>query len=205
MQNLNNSSQAYDGRAPYHRILGHDWDVAGRPDNTIGYQSGSSTVTNNQSMGIALVGNFETDTPTDYQKKRLGETLKVLMKQYGVPRSRVFLHKEVRDNPTACPGAYITKQFIDILLATPMPTCEQLLEQEKKDHAESIKEKELNYANWQKELDANGILQEKLKQEVLNHKETLAELNATKLDREKIVGEKKVLEQKIIQAKSALE
>lgn len=121
MKNLNASKEAYDGKAPYHRIIGHDWDTVGRPDNTVGHQSGSSTVTNDQSMGIALVGNFNEDTITPYQEKRLGEILRELSKQYSVKPERVFLHREVRDEPTACPGNKTTKSFITNLLQKPMP------------------------------------------------------------------------------------
>lgn len=128
MNNLNSSPNAYDGKSPYTYVGGHNWNAIGRPDNTVGQQSGSSTVTNQQSMGIVLVGNFQIDTPTEYQKKWLGDTLKMLMQKYGVSRNRVFLHREVRDNPTACPGSKITQAFISSLLTpTPMPTCEQNL------------------------------------------------------------------------------
>lgn len=118
MNNLNTSPMAYDGKSPYTYVGGHNWSAIGRPDDTVGYQSGSSKVTNQQSMGVVLAGNFNNDTPTEFQEKWLGETLKMLMKKYNVPRSRIFIHKQVRDEATACPGAKITQSFITKILNT---------------------------------------------------------------------------------------
>lgn len=64
-----------------------------------------------------------------------------------------------------------------------VPTCEQQL-------AEKIAESQLNYNNWQTELDKRKKAEAALAQEISNHKETIAELQATKADREKIVAER---------------
>ena len=63
----------------------------------------------------------------------------------------------------------------------PMPTCEQQLAQERADHAESIKEKELNYKLWQEQLSrANGLeaqLKEKIAESQLNYDNWQKELD----------------------------
>ena len=128
---LNKNQYAYDGKPPYHYVIGNSWDYQTRPYNTVGYQAGSK-YWNDVSIGIALTGNFQVDIPTAHQQKRLGEVIKELMRVYNIPRERVFLHKQVRPTPTACPGTFITQRFIDILLLDTMPTCEQQLEEAKR-------------------------------------------------------------------------
>ena len=112
---LRSSDLAYDGKAPYHRGIGNSWHYQARPDETVGYHSGNYDM-NLRSVGIALTGNFNQDQPTPHQKHQLGHQIKDLMAEYHIPRNRVFLHKQVRDKPTACPGSFITKTFLDTLL-----------------------------------------------------------------------------------------
>lgn len=124
---LRNSHLAYDGKAPYHRVIGKSWKYKARPDYTIGYHAGNWDM-NTRSIGIALVGDFTQDQPTDYQKKELANAIRDLMKKYNIPRKRVFLHKEIKK--TACPGTFITHAFIDIILESTM-SCEKYKELDK--------------------------------------------------------------------------
>ena len=64
-------------------------------------------------------------------------------------------------------GVYIDP--LKILWDTVGMTCEDQLKQEKADHAESIKEKDLNHLKWQTELDSKKKEQER-------HRETLEKL-----------------------------
>ena len=54
-------------------------------------------------------------------------------------------------------------------------TCEQELAQERSDHAETILREQLNYNNWQTELDSRQALEMKLIKEKSNHGESIAE------------------------------
>jgi len=175
---LNRNKYAYDGKPPYHYIIGNTWDYQGRPYDTIGYHAGSPEW-NAVAIGVVLVGNFNNDTITAHQKKRLGEVIKTLMKQYSIPRNRVFLHKEIRPKPTACPGSSINQQFISSLLipmTTDQETIRQLNEEigvttaqrdkaltdlkaEQMARTEETNEKLKNYENWQRELDLRKKLE----------------------------------------------
>lgn len=106
---------AYDGRIAYHYVIGDGWVTQGRSENTVGYHAGNWLM-NLQSIAICLNGNFNIDQPTDYQKQKLTTLLRELMRKYNIPRERVKLHREVRNEPTACPGAHITQSLIDSLL-----------------------------------------------------------------------------------------
>lgn len=60
---------------------------------------------NRTGIGICLVGNFEeNEEPTDRQLKSLERIIRYLSKRYDIPLSRIILHKDVRENHTACPG-----------------------------------------------------------------------------------------------------
>lgn len=74
-----------------------------------------------------------------------------------------------------------------------MPTCEEQLAQEKSDHVESIKEKELNYQRWQTTLD-------QFKSEQAAHKETHDKLTACEAERETLRAEVRQLKEKATKA-----
>jgi N-acetyl-anhydromuramyl-L-alanine amidase AmpD len=63
------------------------------------------TYFNRTGIGICLVGNFEEDEePTKRQLESLEKVIRYLSKRYDIPLSRIILHKEVKENHTACPG-----------------------------------------------------------------------------------------------------
>lgn len=100
----------------YHMIIFADGNVKDtRPLNEVGYHAGNLPV-NNVSVGVCLIGNFETDEPTPEQSDSLKRILKSLMVDYSIMRDNIKLHKEVRLKPTACPGKNITHAYIDSLL-----------------------------------------------------------------------------------------
>lgn len=103
-------------RISYHFLLFPDGSVKStRPINEIGYHAGNFAV-NVVSIGLCLIGNFENDKPTEKQTSALKRLLESLTKQYGISKSNIKLHKEVRLQPTACPGKNITHAYIDKLL-----------------------------------------------------------------------------------------
>jgi hypothetical protein len=100
---------AYDGNPAYHVIIGKNWQALVRPEDSVGYHSGSWW-TNRTSLAVCLVGNFNVDNPTDYQLAKLGSQLKNWSNKYNIRRNRIYLHRQVRS--TACPGMKITQQTI---------------------------------------------------------------------------------------------
>ena len=86
-----------------------------RPVNEVGFHAGNYPV-NLVSIGVCLIGNFENDLPTEKQSSALKSLLKSLIAQYGIKPENIKLHKEVRLNPTACPGKNVTHEYIDSLL-----------------------------------------------------------------------------------------
>lgn len=101
----------------YHFLVFPDGTVKDtRPVNEIGFHAGNFPV-NLVSIGVCLIGNFETDKPTEKQSKALKTLLGSLTKQYKIPLSNIKLHKEVRLSPTLCPGKHITHKYLDDLLA----------------------------------------------------------------------------------------
>lgn len=64
---------------------------------------------NEESIAIALAGNFNADQPTDRQLSILKARVTQLQKKYGIPKENVISHQEA--SATACPG----KHLIDLL------------------------------------------------------------------------------------------
>ena len=59
---------------------------------------------NDKSIGVALVGNFNTDSPTPNQIQALNYLLKTLCAYYKIPATNIFAHREVEGAKTECPG-----------------------------------------------------------------------------------------------------
>lgn len=106
---------AYDGEIAYHYVIGKDWAAVGRPESSVGYHAGNWLI-NLQSIAICLNGNFNTDSPNDFQAAALENLLPHLMAKYGITRDRIKLHSEVRDEPTQCPGKHLSQDYISKLL-----------------------------------------------------------------------------------------
>lgn len=71
---------------------------------------------NEKGIGIALVGNFNTDLPTANQLQSLAYLLNVLCRRYHIGPDHVMGHRDVEGASTDCPG----KRF-------PWPTVRQCL------------------------------------------------------------------------------
>lgn len=61
---------------------------------------------NKESIGICLIGNFETRKPTAAQLKSLEGLCRYLSKRTGIPNAMITTHKRLHVGHTACPGKY---------------------------------------------------------------------------------------------------
>ncbi|HTD88208.1 MAG TPA: peptidoglycan recognition family protein [Candidatus Binatia bacterium] len=61
---------------------------------------------NMSSIGICLVGNFESKPPTDRQMKSLEALLRKLRQQTGLTMAAVTTHRSIHPRHTSCPGKY---------------------------------------------------------------------------------------------------
>lgn len=60
---------------------------------------------NKEAIGICLVGNFDNTVPTSRQLQSLVRLVRFLQKRYGIPKSRIFGHRDTPGaRPTNCPG-----------------------------------------------------------------------------------------------------
>lgn len=64
----------------------------------------ASSAQNETAIGICLVGNFETDRPSQTQMKSLYALVSYLRRTCNIPRSKVQTHRQINSKPTACPG-----------------------------------------------------------------------------------------------------
>ena len=62
---------------------------------------------NEHNIGIMVLGNFDVQTPSRAQHKRVHQTLRKLTAMYRVPVNRVHTHREFRDANTSCPGRHL--------------------------------------------------------------------------------------------------
>lgn len=74
-----------------------------RPDNFF----------NERGVGVCLVGNFESSTPSARQVDSLEQLITFLCEQTGIPPSRVYGHGEVT-HKTACPGRVLRTKLTQI-------------------------------------------------------------------------------------------
>ncbi len=76
---------------------------------------------NDRSIGIALVGNFNDETPTPNQLQSLNYLLKTLAAYYEIPSTNVLGHREVEGARTECPGRNVNLPSIRQSLAGTLP------------------------------------------------------------------------------------
>lgn len=88
----------------YHYVLEVLGDIVQlHEEDYIGYHAGN-WATNVKSIGICLAGNFVTHQPTEAQLQSLAKLTMDIQARWGIPDSNIYLHREVRLSPTACPG-----------------------------------------------------------------------------------------------------
>jgi len=59
---------------------------------------------NQHGVGIVLVGNFEKESPTAAQLASVKRLVKVLAREYEIPKDQIIGHGDVK--PTECPGTH---------------------------------------------------------------------------------------------------
>lgn len=68
---------------------------------------------NEQSIGICLVGNFDTDRPTSKQMTSLEQLVEYLMRRCGLEQSALKTHQQINPIHTRCPGRnFPAKEFV---------------------------------------------------------------------------------------------
>jgi len=104
LRNMQASHQAKWADLGYHFVIdpsGGIWE--GRALKWQGAHEGAGL--NQGSIGICLMGNFETQPLPYAQTAGLSRLLDALCKHFAVDAARIKTHREVRPDPTACPGA----------------------------------------------------------------------------------------------------
>ncbi len=96
----------------YHYII----DRAGRlwTGRDIRLQGAHARRENEHNIGVMLLGNFGTQTPTDAQYRALHRTLNLLMSHYRVPVSNLYTHRELPNQATACPGDHLQQHMVRV-------------------------------------------------------------------------------------------
>ncbi|MFN7020309.1 MAG: peptidoglycan recognition family protein [Phycisphaerales bacterium] len=92
----------------YHYII----DPAGRvwEGRSVAWQGAHVQAQNENNLGIMLLGNFDQQRPTAAALASLDAFLIDQMRRFGVPRSRVYTHREL--NATACPGRNLQSHMV---------------------------------------------------------------------------------------------
>jgi hypothetical protein len=94
------------GDIGYHFVV----DRAGRvwQARPVSYQGAHVKNHNEGNIGVLCLGNFEEQSPTRNQVRRLEALIVQLRSQYRVPISKVYTHREL--GSTACPGRNLQNQ-----------------------------------------------------------------------------------------------
>ncbi|MBI3272732.1 MAG: N-acetylmuramoyl-L-alanine amidase [Planctomycetes bacterium] len=100
--------KGWDGLG-YHFVVGNGHD-SGDGELEVGYRwrgqlqgaHAGNFIYNRYGIGVCLVGNFETSTPTSKQLHSTAELVAYLMIKFRIPAQNVTIHRAFRD--TACPG-----------------------------------------------------------------------------------------------------
>lgn len=74
---------------------------------------------NAESIGIALVGNFESTLPTAKQLASLKGLLNYLRRECGISLADIYGHKDISGNTTLCPGTHFYMEELRLALANP--------------------------------------------------------------------------------------
>jgi len=95
----------------YHYLIGDGWVLKTREPEEIGAHAYGW---NHKAIGICMTGNFDNYAPSFKQNETLGRLMVSLMKIYNISKENVLLHRNV--GSTACPGKYVTEEYINYLI-----------------------------------------------------------------------------------------
>jgi N-acetyl-anhydromuramyl-L-alanine amidase AmpD len=104
IQKAQMEGEEHMGDIAYHYLIGPDGTVyEGRSLDWQGaHAQGSNNVDN---IGVCLLGHFDEERPSKAALEGLAGLLGELCAKYGIARSRVFGHQDLRS--TACPGRFL--------------------------------------------------------------------------------------------------
>lgn len=95
----------------YHYVIEFDGLIVQlHPEEFIGYHAGNWKY-NPRSIGICLAGDFTKHPVRPAQLDALTRLLSEIQSRWGIPDTNIKLHKEVRLNPTACPGVDLRSMY----------------------------------------------------------------------------------------------
>jgi len=101
------------GDIGYHYFITPSMCHSGRGEDVVGAHCIADGM-NFKSLGICLAGNFENETPTDWQVNRLKQLIKELQNKYNIPNKNILAHREVSGAATACCGKNLLPIVIKI-------------------------------------------------------------------------------------------
>ena len=101
------------GDIGYHYFITPSMCHSGRGEDVVGAHCIADGM-NFKSLGICLAGNFENETPTDWQVNRLKQLIKELQNKYNIPNKNILAHREVSGAATACCGKNLLPIIIEI-------------------------------------------------------------------------------------------
>ena len=112
---------------PYHFLIAKDGRVfEGRPIQFQGAHAGGRS--NQENIGIALIGNFERRAPSERQFAALQLLVDQLSRKHGIAKSRIYPHCDLKE--TDCPGAILEGRVRSLLALPPaeegLPVCDHL-------------------------------------------------------------------------------
>ncbi len=99
----------------YHFVIGNgslSEDGTVELGRAVPFKGAHARGANEDSLGICLVGNFNSVKPSRAQMDSLGRLLRSLMKEYSLSTSEITLHRLVQGSSTECPGRFITLPLI---------------------------------------------------------------------------------------------
>ncbi len=91
------------GDIGYHWFITTNRAYQGRGENVVGAHCLADGM-NFKSLGICLTGNFQNETPTQWQLQRLEKLVRELQIKYNINSDHILAHGEVNGSSTACCG-----------------------------------------------------------------------------------------------------
>lgn len=112
----------------YHYVIGEGWVKQTRNQDEVGAHCNDDGM-NFKSIGVCVIGNFEVDTPSEYQIEELKKLLIGLRAQWSIPEENVIRHGDVLGAQTLCCGKNLSKEKIKALWGAP-PIDKERIKQE---------------------------------------------------------------------------
>lgn len=110
---LHAGKNGYGHHIAYHYVIAADGSrAATRPELEAGYHTGSWQK-NHESIGICLLGNFQTEHPTGGQLAQLEDLIRDVRQRYRISAEHVAGHRAF--SRTSCPGRHLSDEMVERL------------------------------------------------------------------------------------------